>query len=98
MDRAFSVQTQIGMFNKTQTRLPEAMFVQFTAPQKQRDGLWSANKLGEWISSTEIIDGGTKHLHGVTDKGLKFDAPSAQRASPKSSTVAKELKSACVLH
>eukprot|EP00041_Stephanoeca_diplocostata_P034203 m.1150901 g.1150901 ORF g.1150901 m.1150901 type:complete len:780 (+) comp24479_c0_seq2:116-2455(+) len=71
----FSVQTQIGLFNKTQTRLPEAMFVQFTAPQEQRHGRWSANKLGEWISSTEIVDGGTKHLHGVTDMGLLFEAP-----------------------
>ena len=47
------------------------MFLQFTPAVS---GNWSANKLGEWIRSDDIVDGGTKHLHGVTEAGLRFDA------------------------
>mmetsp|Transcript_35724 Transcript_35724/g.93375 ORF Transcript_35724/g.93375 Transcript_35724/m.93375 type:complete len:832 (-) Transcript_35724:153-2648(-) len=71
-----SADVVIGLFNKTQTRLPEAMFLQFTPTVP--NGTWSANKLGEWIRSDEIVDGGTKHLHGVTEEGLRFQTPSGQ--------------------
>ena len=51
----------MGLFNKTQTRLPEAMFLQFL-PADPTGGKWSANKLGEWINSTNVVDGGAKHM------------------------------------
>ena len=72
-----SAEVVMGLFNKTQTRLPEAMFLQFQ-PADQTGGKWYANKLGEWISSTEIVDGGTKHLHGVTEHGIKFESSSGK--------------------
>lgn len=70
------IDVSIGLFDKTMTRLPEGMFVQFQpAPAT---GVWSANKLGEWIDSDDIIDGGTKHLHGVTGEGLRYTSPSGK--------------------
>jgi len=65
-----SADVVIGLFNKTQTRLPEAMFLQFQTAGN--NGNWSANKLGEWVSSSDIVDGGTKHLHGVMEPGLRY--------------------------
>jgi len=62
----------IGMFNKSTTRLPEAMFVQFLPIQSS--GAWSVNKLGSWIKADEVIDGGTKHLHGNMEAGMRLDA------------------------
>lgn len=66
-----SAEVVMGLINKTQTRLPEAMFLQFQ-PANPSNGKWYANKLNEWISSEEIVDGGTKHLHGVTEQGIKY--------------------------
>lgn len=63
-------------FVRTQTTAREAMFLQFTPAVSH--GMWSANKLGEWISSTEIVDGGTKHLHGVMEPGIRFQTPAGQ--------------------
>lgn len=37
-------------------------------------GLWSADKLGQWVSSDEIVPGGSQHLQGVMEKGLQFNA------------------------
>ena len=45
------------------------MFLQFTPATP--GGVWAANKLGQWVESTDIVDGGTKHLHGVTEQGKK---------------------------
>jgi len=63
----------LSMFNKTTTRLPEAMFVQFQVAPAVDDSEtnWEANKLGQWIGPANIVDGGTKHLHGVSQKGLR---------------------------
>ena len=63
------VNVEMSMFNKTTTRIPEAMFVQFQTPNKNIT--WSANKLGSWIEPDDIVDGGTKHLHGITEEGLR---------------------------
>lgn len=79
-----SAEVVMGLFNKTQTRLPEAMFLQFQPVHA--GGKWFANKLGEWIGSTEIVDGGTKHLHGVTEKGIKFESADGKNVFTVAST------------
>lgn len=66
-----AVSVSIGMFNKSATRIPEAMFVQFKPIQN--NGVWSVNKLGSWIRSDDVIDGGAKHLHGNTHAGIRLD-------------------------
>ena len=60
----------VGMFNKSTTRIPEAMFMQF---QPTGGGLWSADKLGEWVREDEIVPGGSQHLQGVMEGGLRYD-------------------------
>ena len=60
---------EIGMFNKSATRLPEAMFVQFQT--RDTNVSWSVSKLGQWVQSDEIVAGGSKHLHGVMESGLR---------------------------
>jgi hypothetical protein len=40
---------------------------------------WSANKLGEWVTPTEIVNGGTKHLHGVMEGGMRATIRDAGR-------------------
>ena len=44
--------------------------------QADTGATWSVNKLGEWIKPTEIVDGGTKHLHGVMEAGLRAETGS----------------------
>lgn len=68
-----SLALELGMFNKTTTRLPEAMFVVFQPAASATRGLWSANKLGAWISAEEIVRGGAQHLHGITDAGIRVE-------------------------
>merc|ERR1719408_829340 len=78
---------EIDMFNKTTTRIPEAMFVQFRTPDE--NATWSANKLGSWIDPSDIVDGGTKHLHGVTEDGLRVqDGDSTMQISSIDAAVA----------
>ena len=47
--------------NKSTTRIPEAMFMQFQ-PMRTGGGKWSADKLGEWVAEDEIVPGGSQHL------------------------------------
>ena len=60
---------QVHLLEKTTTRLPEAMFVQFQV--RDPTAAWAANKLGQWVTPAETVDGGSKHLHGVTERGLR---------------------------
>ena len=55
-----TLSVEVGMFNKSTTRIPEAMFMQFQPADS--DGLWAADKLGEWVASDEIVPGGSQHL------------------------------------
>ena len=62
------LQVVMGMFNKTQTRLPEAMFVRFN-PVVSANASYEVNKLGSWIDTKDVVTGGSKHLHGVVSQG-----------------------------
>jgi hypothetical protein len=57
-----SVSVTMGMFNKTTTRLPESMFVQFHPLLD--DGSWEASSLGSWLNPYDVLDGGSKRLFG----------------------------------
>jgi hypothetical protein len=86
----------VGMFNKSTTRIPEAMFMQFQplSGSGGGSGSWSVNKLGEWINSTEIVDGGTKHLHGVMgDDNIVLPSASAAISSASASSSASAIAS-----
>ena len=74
-DDKLSIDISIGMYNKTRTRLPESMFVRFEPfgrlGGKNGDIEWEACRLGQWVGTSDIVDGGSKHLYGVTDNGTR---------------------------
>lgn len=47
------VSLSLSWFNKTTTRLPEAIWLQFN-PLNSIEAHWSMDKLGEWIGSNEV--------------------------------------------
>lgn len=70
-DRA--VHFTITYINKTATRLGEAMFVTMNPPgdADTTRSWWAIDKLGEWVSPLELVDGAPKGLHGHST-GVKF--------------------------
>lgn len=71
-----ALNVSVNMFKST-TRLPEAMFIQLNPSVK--DAVWSANKLGSWIRADEVVDGGTKHLHGIMEPGVRVQTSDDRR-------------------
>jgi len=67
----FSVDLQV--FNKTATRIAEALWVSFYPQAGAAQGEWFVNKLDSWISAEDIVKNGSKHLHSVND-GVLFNA------------------------
>lgn len=76
------------MFNKTATRLPEAMWVSFepspatpTHPTpSDPPGVWTMDKIGTSVSPTAVIAGGSQYQHSVW-KGLSFTSSTATEAT-----------------
>ena len=61
------IEVTMGLFNKTTTRLPESMFVQFhplLSGTVEKTQQWSAETLGSWSSPKDVVDGGSKRLFG----------------------------------
>ena len=51
-------------WNKTATRLPEALWLSFI-PLLPPDASLRLDKLGEWVDPTHVVKNGSAHLHGV---------------------------------
>ena len=83
-DAATTLRVVMGLFNKTQTRLPEAMFVRFN-PAMGANATYEVNKLGSWVDSRDVVSGGSKHLHGVVSRGPALRATQLGAASLSSS-------------
>ena len=91
-----SIGFNIEIFNKTATRLPEAMWVSFNPGQPRADGgdtsgysqNWKMNKLGEWVDPLYIVNNGSLHLHAVTIEGILWDniVPASSSSSSSSSS------------
>ena len=65
-----TVAVKIGLFNKTRTRLPESMFVQWhpLMGDSDCDGAatsWAARSLGAWVETTDVVNGGSKRMFGA---------------------------------
>lgn len=58
------IAASVVVANKTATRLPEAMFLRFQPPGSAAAS-WTADKLGHNIDLRKVVDGGSKHLHGI---------------------------------
>ena len=82
---AHNLDITIGLFNKTTTRLPESMFVRFKPPKNSETVTWSASRIGEWQNVENVVDGGSKHLYGVTDEGIR--ARSSRRGNEQQMSV-----------
>lgn len=52
--------------------MPEAMFLTFN-PIGSATATWEMDKLGEWIQPSEVILGGSPHLHGIDSGSFVFD-------------------------
>ena len=60
---ARSVNLTLELYNKTATRLGEAAWLTF-APNASS---YQVDKLGSWTDPLDVVDGGAKSLHGLTD-------------------------------
>lgn len=57
------VSYNVLLLNKTSTRMPESMFLTFNPIANA--STWSMDKMGEWISPSAVINGGSPHLHAI---------------------------------
>jgi hypothetical protein len=62
----------IEVFNKTATRLPEAMFFRWLLPGGAR-GI-SVQKLDEWLDPLDVVMGGNQRMHSLSRGGLSLPA------------------------
>jgi hypothetical protein len=68
----------VTIFNKTATRLPEALFVRFNASGAGAPaGLptWAADKLGGWVDPFDVVMGGNHYHHAVGRRGVLATKP-----------------------
>jgi hypothetical protein len=84
---------KVQWFNKPACRLPEALWYSFL-PKIENPNKWMMDKMGEWISPSEVIEGGNRTLHAV-QSGLRcpikhgelmietLDAPLVAPGSPQ---------------
>jgi len=67
-----SIALDLQVFNKTPTRLPEAMFYSFN-PVNQDPKAWRIDKLGQWIDPLDVVLNGTMHYHAFW-KGVTYNS------------------------
>lgn len=78
----------VSIFNKTSTRLPEALFYRFVPQSCSSSPQTCVNKLSQWISTWPIPLGAGTHNHGVGDDGFVFlPASSMNSRKPAGSTM-----------
>eukprot|EP01012_Entosiphon_sulcatum_P032079 TRINITY_DN40828_c0_g1_i1.p1 TRINITY_DN40828_c0_g1~~TRINITY_DN40828_c0_g1_i1.p1 ORF type:complete len:800 (-),score=122.49 TRINITY_DN40828_c0_g1_i1:16-2391(-) len=67
-----TIAVNFTIYDKTPTRLPEAMFLTFNPLAQQ--GTWQMDKLGEWLEVNNVVGGGEPHHHGVLS-GVRVKQP-----------------------
>ena len=60
----------VTLWSKNATRLPEAAFFVFQSPPPFRFPLVS--KLGSWVDISDVIQGGSRHLHAADFDGVRL--------------------------
>ncbi|HEX3527150.1 MAG TPA: DUF5054 domain-containing protein [Thermoanaerobaculia bacterium] len=68
-----ALKLDLQWLNKTSTRLPETIWLDFQ-PKPATDEGWSFCKLGQAIDPRQVVINGNRHLHGVWD-GVSFCSP-----------------------
>jgi hypothetical protein len=70
-----SFNVTVETFNKTATRLPEAMFFRWLLPGGAQ-GI-ALQKMDEWLDPTDVVIGGNQRLHSVSRGGVSIPAHSS---------------------
>jgi len=73
-----SVALELQVFNKTSTRLAEAMLFDFVPPPAAVT--WEMDKLGTWVDPLDAVAGGSPHSHAVA-RGVRAAAAAGAGAS-----------------
>lgn len=61
-----TLQMELQWFNKTATRLPEALWLSFS-PSVGEGAQWRVHKISSWIDPCDVVVNGSQHLHAVQD-------------------------------
>jgi hypothetical protein len=75
---AATVNITLAAYNKTATRLPEALFFRFNVSGAgSSTGLptWAADKIGSWVDPFDVVMGGNKYHHAVGLRGIRATKP-----------------------
>jgi len=73
-----TINITLSIYNKTATRLPEALYIHFNASGSgSPSGLpaWYADKLEQWVNPFDVVMGGNKYHHGVGRRGIMATKP-----------------------
>ncbi len=70
------VSIEVQWFMKQASRLPEAIWFGFV-PLLPEDAQWKIEKLGRWVSPTDVVENGNRHLH-ATGKGVELTHPNGK--------------------
>jgi hypothetical protein len=71
-----TVSFDFQIFNKTATRLPEALFLHFLPIPIAGDYLWLMDKIGTWINPLDVVANGGLHQHGIRN-GVRYMSSSS---------------------
>jgi Domain of unknown function (DUF5054) len=66
---AASIELTVDFYNKTATRLPEALFIRFNTTNAA-SSRWTMDKLGSKVDPFDVVSGGNQHHHGVLNSGV----------------------------
>jgi hypothetical protein len=64
-----TVSLDVQLFNKTSTRLGEAIFLRFATPAVPSSS-WVGEVLGHWVDPLDVVVRGSQHQHGIGDSVL----------------------------
>lgn len=73
------VSLTLQWFDKTMTRLPEALFFSFV-PIVSDANKWKISKLGSWISPIAVDIKGNRHVHATDDGGVAYNGADGRMA------------------
>jgi hypothetical protein len=80
------ISIEVQWFKKQASRLPEAIWLGFV-PLLPAGAHWKIEKLGKWVSPSDVVENGNRHLH-ATGKGVELSHPNGKlRLVPLDSTL-----------
>jgi len=63
-DDSREIRLTLQWFDKPACRMPEALWCSF-APPVAAGGAWWVEKLGQWLSTSDVVSNGNRRLHAV---------------------------------